>query len=259
MDMPAFLARLFNSFHMDADTGVEVPTGTEGAADPSAQEQPPSPSGDITAEPQQADERTEKAFANRLASERKKLEAEFAEKYKDYDTLKDVSEYFRQVNNFDDVLSMKEQIELQRLQERAAVSDIPVEVQRRLEELESRAERADKLEQEKELQDWYRDFRNGLEKFAGEKGVDANELEKFMSDNQITNSEMAYRAMTFTDAEARKEEIKQQAIQDYLNSKKAPRVEGAATPGYIPPATPKTWKEATAGALEMIRSMRQQQ
>jgi hypothetical protein len=235
-------------------TSVETGAEQQVAAEPTHSET----GAEANVSDQSGNERVDTAFAKRLAAERTKMEKEYAERYKDYDTYKEVGEYFRELNEADDVMSLKERIEMERLQQRAEQAQVSPEVQRRLEELEAKAAEADQLKENQKLQDFYKGFRNDLEKFAGEKKVDANELEKFMAEKRIPDMDIAYKAMTYADAEAKAEEIKQNAIKEYLQSKKAPKVEGAGTPGHIPPAPPKTWQEANARAAEMIRAARQQ-
>lgn len=245
-------------YFMDADTGVELPSGNEeGAADLSS-EPDVTPEGDTTGSTQ-PDDRTEKAFAARFAKEREKLEREYQEKYKDYDTYKNIGEYFREQNGFDDPMTLHEEIELAKLQARAEQSQVPPEMQQRLEQLEAKAAEADKMKADQELQTWYQGFKKDLTDFASQKGVDANELEKFMAENKLANMDIAYKAFAFQDAEAKKADIEKKAVENYLNSKKAPRTEGAGTAGYVPPAAPKTWDEADARAIERLRSAQQPQ
>jgi hypothetical protein len=245
-------------YFMDADTGVELPSGNESVADSSTE---PDVSTEVDTEESTppAVDRTEKAFAARLAAERAKIERDYQEKYKDYDTYKNIGEYFREQNGFDDAMTLQEEIELAKLQARAEQSQVPPEMQKRLEQLEAKAAEADRLTQEKELQTWYQGFKKELTDFAKDKGIDANELEKFMAEKKLGDMDIAYKALAFQDTQAQKAAIEKAAVENYLNSKKAPRVEGAGTAGYIPPATPKTWKEADAGAREMFRAARQQQ
>ena len=206
-----------------------------------------------------SDPKVETAFAKRLAAERAKMEAEYSEKYKDYDTYKEVGEYFREANEFEDVLSLKEQIEMQRLQDRAEKSQVPPEIQRRLEELETKAAKADEFEEQQKQQEWYKGFRNEMSTFAKEKGVEVDDLEKFMIDNKVGNMDIAYKAMKFQDVEAQKENIEKDAVKKYLESKKAPKIEGTSSPAYVKPDTPKSWAEARQRAAEQMRSSKTNQ
>lgn len=206
-----------------------------------------------------SDPKVETAFAKRLATEREKIRAELSEQYKDYDTHKQVSEYFREVNNYDDVLSLKEQIEMERLQTRAEQSQVPPEVQKRLEELESKAAKADEMEAQQKQNDWYKGFRGELGTFAKEKGIEVDDLEKFMIDNKVGNMDIAYKAMKFQDVESAKTEIEKDAVKKYLESKKAPKTEGTSSPAYVRPESPKSWAEARERAAEQMRSAKTNQ
>jgi len=73
----------------------------------------------------------------------------------------------------------------------------------------------------------------------------------------VPNMDIAYRAMKFDDVQANKETIKKEAIQEYLNSKKAPKVEGSGTAGYVQADPPKSFAEANKRALDMIRAANQ--
>ncbi|HMK57735.1 MAG TPA: hypothetical protein VK462_01640, partial [Nitrososphaeraceae archaeon] len=205
------------------------------------------------------DPKIEQAFAKRFAAEKAKLEQEYADKYKDFDTYKEVSEYFREVNEAEDVLSLKERIEMERLQARAEKAEIPVEVQKRLEQLEEKAAKGEELEKHQANQQFYNKFRSDLDKFIEGKDVKADDIEKYMIDNKVPNMEIAYRAMKFDDAQANKEAIKKEAIQEYLNSKKAPKVEGSGTAGFVQQDPPKTLAEANKRAADRIRAANQNQ
>lgn len=210
-----------------------------------------------TAEPTEAqgtDDRVEAAFAKRFAAERAKIEQEYAEKYKDYDTYRNITDYFRELNEMNDARELSDRIEMERLQARAEQAQVSPEVQRRLEELEAKSAEADSLREQQSLQNWYQGFRSELEKFAADRKVEADEVEKFMIDNNVKDMEIAYKAMKFQDVEAKREEIEKAAIAKYLGSKKAPNAIGAGSAAHVPATTPKTFQEATRGALEMIRN-----
>lgn len=204
-------------------------------------------------EPAAQAERTDAAFAKRLSSEREKMEREYAEKYKDYEVYKGVSEYFRELNEVKEVSELSQMIEQERLKQRAEASQVTPEFQKRIEELELKAAEADSLREQHELQNWYKTFRTDLEKFVVDKEVDPNELEKFMHENKVGSMEIAYKALKFADAQKQKEEIEKAAIARYLDSKKAPKAESSGAAGHVSPHSPKTWEQAKAGALEMMR------
>lgn len=222
------------------------------AAVPQENEAPPAA---VENEPAESGDKVEAAFAKRFAAERAKLESEYAERYKDFDRYKGISEYFREMNEMSDVSELSDRIEMERLQERAQQAQVSPEVQRRLEELEAKAAEADQLREQQNVQSWYKDFRADLDKFAADKQASADEIEQYMIENQISNYEIAYKALRFADAEKQREEIEKAAIARYIESKKAPNVVGAggiAAP--VPAASPKTWDQARAGALEMMRN-----
>lgn len=251
---------------MDADAGIDIPVSSESAVETPVGS--PDSAGEVETGEQQtaagADQQQSAkdfAFSKRLEAEkvriREEMQRELAEKYQGYDDYREVAEYFREVNGVDNVLTLKEQIELERLNERAERQQVPPEVQRRIEELETKAAKADELQRQQELNSWYKDFRGGLEKFAGEKGVEADALERFMVDKGINDMDLAYRAYAFSDVEAKKAEIEKAAVQEYLKSKQAPKVEGAGSAGYVAPSTPSTWEQARSNAVAMMRAARE--
>lgn len=238
---------------MDIDTGAEVPAaGGESIPETgeATGEQAPPPAAESNQESGK-----DFAFSKRLEAEREKLRAEYEDRYKDYDTVREVADYFREANGLDDVMSLKEKIEMSRLQERAEKSNLPPEVQQRLETLEAKAAEADEYKQTEALRSQYNEFRGKLGEFVEGKDVKADDLEQFMIDNRIQNMEIAYKAMTHTDVQSQREAIEKEAVEKYLQSKKAPRAEGAGSAGQVNTPPPKTWDQARAGAAEMLRNM----
>jgi hypothetical protein len=199
---------------------------------------------------------SEKAWAKRIAAERTKIEQEYADRYKDYDVYKEIAEYTKETSNFDDILSVKEAIELERLQQRAEKQQLPVEVQQRLEALEAKAAKADEFEKQQEEQKTYQEFRtNLLEPFAKDKGIDANELEKFMTDNQVYNLDMAYRAMKYEDVEAKREQIEKEAVKKFLEAKGSmTKVEGKTQTGQVIAGTAKNFTDARQRAMQRLQN-----
>lgn len=205
----------------------------------------------------------ETAWEKRITSMRQKWEAEAAEKYKDYDTLKEVADYFVEANKergVSDVLTLKEQIELERLQTRAEKENLPPEVLQRLDSLEARAAKADEYEQQQTESKTAQEFENGLKEFAKDKQIDGKpvdhmELWKYMHENGIAKPEAAFKAMKADVLEKQLETVKQDTIKEYLASKQAPKVEGAGTPGQVQVDTSKLgWGDITKAAAARLQA-----
>lgn len=198
----------------------------------------------------------EKAFAKRLSSEREKWEAERQaelEKYKDYDIAKKSMEYMMKTYNINDPLTLKEQIELHELQERADEQNVPPEVLKRIDELEQKAAKAEEYERLQEEQQRLSEFESKIKDFAKEKGVDHMELWNFMHENDIGNPEMALRAMQWEDIEAKRAEIEKEAVNKFLEAKGTmPTVEGK-TQGGTPSTKPaQTMQDALSRAKQRL-------
>lgn len=225
---------------------------------PAAEEQTEPIEGTQTeGEPQPPQNNFEKAFAKRLSAEREKWETEFNQKldqYRDYDDLKKITEYVQRTSGYDDVLTLKEQIELTELQERAAQHNVPPEVMQRLEQLEQRASQADQYEQQQQLQKDLESLQNYVETFSKDKGIESQQLVQYMVENNLNNFDVAYKAMRADQLEQQLENAKKQAIQEYLESKKAPRVEGTGSAGVQtePPTT--DFKVARERAIARLRA-----
>lgn len=266
--------RLHPLYDMEGEIGASAP---ESATEPSSvvtEGQEPSGDGNAPAPAEEAQEDVTKqeSFAKRLseklAEERAKIEAEFKEKYGDYEAMKDVAEYFREANGFDDVLSLKERIEMERLQSRAEKEGISPEMQRRLEQLEERARRADELEQQRQAEEqqrqeqerltqFYKEFRGNIETFAKENGANADELERYMIDNEIKKIDVAYKAMKAEEYEKKLQEREQDVIKRYLDSKNAPRVEGTGAAGLTSFKPTGNLDAASERALARFRAAKQ--
>jgi hypothetical protein len=253
--------KLYPFFDMDgaigADSGVEQVSAAETQQDESYSSETGVES-QVAAEPEK-NGGFEKAFAKRLSSEREKWQREVEERYKDYDIAKKATEYLMRTSGIDDPMTLKEQLELADLQERADRENVPTEVIRRIDQLEAKAAKAEEYERIQEQQKFYSNFRSQLDAFIKDKGVDAEALEQFMIDNRVSDMNIAYRAMKFDEVSKDREKIEKEAVTRYLDSKKAPKAEGSGTPGYTAPSTPKTFEEARRNALEMMRSANQKQ
>lgn len=243
--------QLFSDDMGAADSGVEsVPaaeeqteTGVESAA---------------AAEPKENN--FEKAFAKRLSAKEQEWQAKLQEvegRYKDYEDLKQVADYFRELNEAPDIMTLKERIEMERLQERAAREGVPTEVQKRLETLEAKAAKADELEQQQMEQQRLITFEQEIKAFSEGKGIDHNELWNYMHENQLGNMEIAYKAMRADQLEKEFEEAKKTGVKEYLESKKAPRVEGSGAPGITSFKPTGNIEAASERALARIRAARQ--
>jgi hypothetical protein len=221
-----------------------------------------------------------KAFAKRLrestekaiAEERAKWEKETAEKYKDYELHKELSTWAQERTGAD-ALTLKEQVEMERLQARAEQNETTPEMQRRLEALEARAARADELERERAeeaqqreqqeaAQQWEKTYYDGLNEFVKDKGLDVDAFNKFMVENRVmidpenmTKSfEFAMKAMKFDEVERAAQEAEKKGMQKFLESKGSiPSIKGSNAQGQVSSTPPKTFAEARARALQRFQ------
>lgn len=219
---------------------------------------------EVVAEPEKQNN-FEKAFAKRLAAEKAKWEKETSEKYKDYDTHKELSQYLQEINGAD-ALTLKEQIEMSKLQQRAEQNEISPEMQKRLEALEAKAAKADELEQQQAEQTRIATYFSTLESFVKDKGVEAEKLNAFMIENELPydpakpekSFNVAYKAMKADELEQQLTTAKESAVKEYLQSKTAPRVEGSGAPGTIVEDTSKmSWNEIRQRAAARIAANNQ--
>lgn len=240
---------------MEEDQVMQEESGVETA--PAAEVQESGVETPVSAEPK--DNNFEKAFAKRLAAKEQEWQAKIQElesRYKDYDAYKDVADYFREVNQAPDVMSLKERIEMERLQQRADQQGISPEMQRRLEQLEAKAAEADQLKQQREQEEReraeqeqqtkaYQEFRSKLDAFAKEKGADSEKLYAFMAENQIGNPEAAYKAMMFDDMQAKLQAAEKEGMKKLLSAKsKMPTMVNTNQTGTLSQTPPKTFAEA---------------
>ena len=243
-----------------ADEGAAEPSGVEVA--PAAEVQSEVASADqpgvetqAAAEPEKQNN-FEKAFAKRLSAEREKWEQEVNQKYQGHEDYKFVADYLQQANGLD-LMTLKERIELERLQARAEEQNVPPEVLKRIDELEAKASKAEMYEQHQQQLQHYQEFRSNLEKFASEKGANADELHAFMYEKGIANMEVAYKAMRADELEQKLQTAEKDAINKYLDSKKAPKAEGSGAPGITTFKPTGNLDAASERALERFRAARQ--
>lgn len=242
-------------------------TGVESV--PAAEEQIPAPPENNESDPETGVEEQavaepkennfEKAFAKRLAAEREKWEAERQaelEKYKDYDIAKKSLEYMMRTNNIDDPMTLKEQLELAELQEKAERENLTVEEIQRRQELEELKAWKEKVERQQQEEEQLKQFEQSLKAFCEGKELDGKpldheELWKFMADNKTENPEIAFKAMKSDVLERQLENAKKEGVKEFLSAKGSmPKVEGANASGQVMPGTPKTFAEARDRALK---------
>lgn len=236
------------------DVTIEPPAGNETPID-----NPPNLSGEPPAE----DLEQSKAFAKRLeertqkalADERAKWEQENSQKYGNYDQYNQTVQYFMRQSGFDNFDEFQEALKEAEIAERAQQNGVDPEFQQRVEQLEERARIADELEQKQQQEQVYQQFSQALSTFATEKGIEANELEQYMVEHNIPSFDVAYKALRHDQMAEELANAKDIAIKEYLASKKAPKVEGAGSPGIVKDAPPKTFEESRARALERLNSI----
>lgn len=205
---------------------------------PAAEEQvPPPQTGEenAAAEPGKEDV----AFSKRLSAAQAKWEADknaeiqrIRDEYKDHDTYKKAAEYLQKTSGFSDMLTLKEEIELQELQERADKENVPASVLKRIDELEAKAAKADELEAKVNQEKAATEFEQSLKDFVADKQIDGKqvshtELWSYMHENGITKPEAALKAMKADILEAKLATAKEDAVKEYLNSKKGVKTEGS--------------------------------
>lgn len=230
--------------------------------EPAVQETDPVVETPATQEPgteQQPEITPEQDFESRIAEERQRWEQETSERYGNYDNFNRMAQFFMQQSGYNNIDSMMQAIEQQELLQRAEQAGITPEIQQRLEGLEQRAQRAEELERQQEQQQLAQRFRGTLESFSQEKGADADALEQFMLENQVPNFEVAYNAMRAQQLEADMANAKEIAIKEYLESKKAPKVEGSGATGVVAEEPTTDFNVARQRALARMRASNQQQ
>lgn len=205
----------------------------------------------------------EKAFAKRLSAEREKWDKEQSEKFKGFDDYKKAAEYLQKTSGISDMLTLREEIELSELRERAEEANVTPEMLKRIDQLEAKAAEADEMKAKAEQEREWTEFETSLKTFCEGKEIDGKpvnhvELWKYMHENEVSKPEVAFKAMKAEMLEARLETAKTDAVNEYLKSKQAPKTEGstgAAAQTDLPP--PKSFKEAEERAAARIRASRQ--
>jgi hypothetical protein len=216
------------------DPGVDFVPAAEEPVTP--QVEPSSESGAIpeaAAEPEKQNN-FEKAFAKRLAAEREKWEKDTADKYKDYDVLQKATAHLQKTSGISDLMTLKEQLELADLQERAERQNLDPETLQRIEQLEAKASRADEYEQKQQEEQVQASYFSALNDFVKDKGIESDKLNQFMIENEMTYNpndmaksfNIAYKAMKADELEQKLATASEDAVKNYLASKQAPRAEG---------------------------------
>lgn len=246
------------------DTGVDVgsaaETQTGGEVTPSDTTVTDTSTGEETNA--DAQNNFEKAFAKRLSAKQSEWEAQknaeiqtYQEKLKDFDHYKRAADYLQKSADLPDLLSLSEQIELVELQDRAERENVPVDVLKRITQLEAKEQQWDAFQQKQAIEQEIKGFRTTLEAFAAEKGANPDELHNFMFHHQIANHDLAYKAMRAEQLEAQLGKQKEDVIKEYLDSKKAPRVEGSGVAMTQGVDTSKmSWDELDRHAAARLRA-----
>lgn len=257
-------------FAEEGDPGVEGTPAAEGQEEKvEGAESQTGVEDQAVAEPEKQNN-FEKAFAKRLAAKEAEWQAakeaeiqRIKEEYKDHDTYKLAAEYLKQTSGIPDMLTLKEEIELAQLQQRAEKENVPASVLKRIDELEAKAAKADEFEAERKQQEELQAFETSLKEFSEGKEVDGKpvdhmELWKYMHENEISKPDVALKAMKADILEAKLETAKTDAVNEYLKSKEAPKIEGsqgaAAQQSAAPPAS---WDEAEKRAAARMRAARE--
>jgi hypothetical protein len=256
-----FKIKLHPFYNLDGDIGDSSPS-VEGA-DTAASTETASVQDET---PAATPTETEGSFAKRLRehsekairAEREKWEKEVSEKYKDYETHKELSAYFQEINGLD-AMTLKERIELDRLQERAAKENLTPEVLKRIDMLEAKAAKADELEQQQQQQAERQKFETSLKEFCKDKGVDHMEMWQYMHENGVSRPDVALKAMKAEEFEKKAAAREEEVISKYLASKQAPKVEGSVGAAGIQSVdtSKMSWKELqrhTAARLEASKT-----
>lgn len=229
---------------------------------PDGTESVPSPPEDVMKQESFA-KRLQEQTEKRLSEERAKWEQEQAEKYKDYDTYKKATDFLMKSNGINDPMTLKEQLEMTELQERAEKNNLDPETQKRLEYLEERDRKAQEYEREQAEQKQLSEFENSLKDFCKEKEIDGKavdhmELWSYMHENGISKPEAAYKAMKADVLEQKLATAKEDAVKEYLASKKAPKAEGSGATAFQQADTSKmSWEEIDRVAAARIKAANQ--
>ena len=238
------------------DTGVEDVPAAEEQTEQQESNETPETGVEEQAAAEPKENNFEKAFAKRLAAEREKWESERQaelEKYKDYDIAKKSLEYMMKTNNISDPLTLKEQIELQELQERADQQNVPPEVLKRIDELEQKAAKAEEYEKLQQEQQKIAEFEEKIKEFSKENNVDHMELWKFMHENDIGKPEVALKAMQYDEMKQQLENAEKEGVRKFLEAKGSmPTVEGKTQGGTPSTEPPKNFSDALSRAKQRL-------
>lgn len=266
-------------FEMAGEIGSESASVDAGGGEPLGDGSAPTPDNttDTTSAPSD-DVVKQESFAKRLkeqteralAEERSKWEQENADRYKDFDVYKKAAEFMQKQNGIQDVMTLKEQLEMADLQERADRSGLDPEMQRRFDELEAKANRLDEIEQERQaaeqqrqeqeqLQQYEKTYWDGLNQFAKDRGVESNALNQFMVENNffvnpenlVKSFEIAHKAMDYDNMAKRVEEAEKAGMKKLISAKGSiPHVPSSTNQGQVVSSAPKTFAEARQRAMQ---------
>ena len=189
---------------------IETPPGQQLEGGENSEGQPPEGIEQSQAFAKRLHERTQAA----LMEERGRWEQEVSERYGNYDRAMN---FFMKQAGYNDLDSMMQAIE-------------------------QKAQRAEELEYQREQQQLSQRFTQALGQFAQEKGADAEALEQFMVEQNVPNFEVAYNAMRAQQLEEQLTSAKETAIQEYLQSKKAPKVAGSGATRIVSDEPQRTFK-----------------
>lgn len=230
----------------------------EGSAPTSVQESSnPSATDDVV---------KQESFAKRLKEEREKIlseerakwEAEQADKFKDYDVSKKALEYLMRKSNIDNPLTLKEQIELAELEEKAERENLTVEELQRRQELEELKAWKAQVESEKQQQQAWQEFEQTLKDFCKDKEIDGKpldhmELWTYMHENGASKPEVAYKAMRSDYLEQQVANAEKEGVKKFLSAKGSiPTVEGKTAAGVATKEPPKTFNDALSRAKQRL-------
>lgn len=218
-------------------------------------------------EPQEDGIEQHKAFAKRLsertekavAEERAKWQAEQAQYHEELNRYRTLSQQMMQFSGHSDIDSLQQALQQELLQAQAVQHQVPIEVMQRLNDLELRAERADELEHQWQSQQALNTFYSDLGQFMqGKEDVTTESMIDYMVQTGLSNFDVAYKALRADLLEQKLATAQQDAVKQYLESKKAPLVEGAGSaPGVVADAPPKTWEESQQRALARLKALNQ--
>mgnify|MGYP007051630632 CR=1 FL=1 len=247
--------QLFSEELGSVETGVEEAPAAEEQVSNEASE--PGAETQVAAEPEKQNN-FEKAFAKRLADAQAKWESEQAEKYRDYEDYKRAAEYLQKTSGISDLMTLREQIEMAELQERADKENVPPEVLKRLDELEAKAAKAEQLEAEQKQQQEWQQFESSLKQFCEGKEIDGKSVDhmdlwKFMHENGVTKPEVAFKAMKADILEAKLEHAEKEGVKKFLAAKGSiPTITGSTSQGTVASKPPKTFAEARQRAMQRM-------